>query len=96
MTSNTKPWRDGFFVTADGHKPGEAWLASLPVKPATEVVAVVMAVTDAPPPAFAGGGKWEAMHGEMGASTRYGADRATCSTDCSVCSIVPMLQAQRS
>lgn len=30
------------------------------------MVAVVRAVADAPPPAFSGGGKWEAMHGEMG------------------------------
>jgi hypothetical protein len=29
------------------------------------MVAVLKAVADAPPPAFSGGGKWEAMHGEM-------------------------------
>ncbi|HJX54944.1 MAG TPA: hypothetical protein VJ801_19445 [Polyangia bacterium] len=29
------------------------------------IVAVVKAVADAPPPAFSGGGKWEAMHGDM-------------------------------
>ncbi len=29
-------------------------------------LAVVKAVADAPPPAFSGGGKWEAMHGNMG------------------------------
>ncbi len=28
-------------------------------------MAVVTAVADAPPPAFSGGGKWEAMHDEM-------------------------------
>ncbi len=28
-------------------------------------LAVVKAVADAPPPAFSGGGKWEAMHGNM-------------------------------
>ncbi len=59
------PWRDGFFVTADGTKPAREWLLDLPAKPAAEVIAVVKAVRDAPPPAFAGGGKWEAMHGEM-------------------------------
>jgi hypothetical protein len=32
---------------------------------AAKFVAVVKAVADAPPPAFSGGGKWEAMHGEM-------------------------------
>jgi hypothetical protein len=36
-----------------------------PAKPASQVIAVVKAVRDAPPPAFAGGGKWGAMHGEM-------------------------------
>lgn len=29
------------------------------------IVAVIKAVADAPPPAFSGGGKWEAMHGDM-------------------------------
>lgn len=29
------------------------------------MLAVVKAVADAPPPAFSGGGKWEAMHGTM-------------------------------
>ena len=29
------------------------------------MIAVVKAVADAPPPAFSGGGKWEAMHGDM-------------------------------
>jgi hypothetical protein len=29
------------------------------------IVAVVKAVADAPPPAFSGGGKWEAMRGDM-------------------------------
>lgn len=56
---------EGFYVTPDGRKPAEDWLQQLPTKPASEVIAVVIAVRDAPPPAFAGGGKWEAMHGEM-------------------------------
>ena len=29
------------------------------------MVAVLKAVADAPPPAFSGGGKWEAMHDDM-------------------------------
>ena len=32
---------------------------------AAKLIAVVKAVADAPPPAFSGGGKWEAMHGSM-------------------------------
>jgi hypothetical protein len=30
------------------------------------MLAVLKAVAEAPPPAFSGGGKWEAMHGDMG------------------------------
>ncbi len=60
-----RPWRDGFFVATDDSKPAEEWLLGLPTTPAAEVIAVVMAVRDAPPPTFAGGGKWEAIHGEM-------------------------------
>lgn len=40
-----------------------AFLDDCPV--AARLLAVVKAVADTPPPAFAGGGKWEAMHGEM-------------------------------
>jgi Txe/YoeB family toxin of Txe-Axe toxin-antitoxin module len=58
-------WRDGHFCTSDGTKPAEEWLDSLDQKAAAEVVSVVLTVRDAPPPAFAGGGKWEAMHGDM-------------------------------
>ena len=58
-------WRDGFFIAADGSRPAEEWLIRLPSKPAAEIIAVIMAVRDAPPPSFAGGGKWEAMHGDM-------------------------------
>ena len=41
------------------------FLDSLPAKVAAEVHAVLVAVASAPPPAFSGGGKWEAMHGDM-------------------------------
>jgi hypothetical protein len=37
----------------------------LPIKVLAEMVAVLDAVAEAPPPAFSGGGKWEAMHGAM-------------------------------
>jgi Txe/YoeB family toxin of Txe-Axe toxin-antitoxin module len=32
---------------------------------AAEISAILDAVAKAPPPAFSGGGKWEAMHGDM-------------------------------
>ncbi len=45
------------------HAPGREYLDDCPV--AARILAVVTAVADAPPPAFSGGGKWEAMHDEM-------------------------------
>ncbi len=36
------------------------------MKVRAKLVAVLEAVRAAPPPAFSGGGKWEAMHGSMG------------------------------
>jgi len=45
--------------------PGRDFLAACPDKVRAMMVAVLHAVRDAPPPAFSGGGKWEAMHGEM-------------------------------
>jgi hypothetical protein len=41
------------------------FLSSLPQKSQAEIKAVLDAVAEAPPPAFRGGGKWEAMHGDM-------------------------------
>lgn len=35
------------------------------MKARAEIIAVLEAVAEAPPPAFSGGGKWEVMHGEM-------------------------------
>jgi hypothetical protein len=45
--------------------PGREFLAACPPAVRARFRAVVMAVAAAPPPRFAGGGKWEAMHGEM-------------------------------
>lgn len=45
--------------------PAREFLDSCPRGVAAKLVAVVKAVAEAPPPAFGGGGKWEAMHGEM-------------------------------
>lgn len=65
-----EPWRIHFFQR-DGHDdpdravPAMAFLGSVPTKVRAEIAAVLTAVAEAPPPAFSGGGKWEAMHGEM-------------------------------
>lgn len=45
--------------------PALDYLVSVPVKVAAEIHAVLDAVAAAPPPAFSGGGKWEAMRGDM-------------------------------
>jgi Txe/YoeB family toxin of Txe-Axe toxin-antitoxin module len=45
--------------------PSVSFLDELPTKVAAEIQAVLEAVATAPPPAFSGGGKWEAMHGDM-------------------------------
>lgn len=45
--------------------PALEFLDGLPSKVAAEIHAVLDAVAAAPPPSFSGGGKWEAMHGDM-------------------------------
>lgn len=63
------PWLVHFFQrhpADDPHRsvPARAFLdAHRSIAP--KLLAVVRAVAETPPPAFAGGGKWEAMHGDM-------------------------------
>jgi hypothetical protein len=45
--------------------PGQTFLENCPDGVAAKFVATLDAVRDRPPPAFSGGGKWEAMHDEM-------------------------------
>jgi len=64
------PWKIHFFQRHTGDDPDAttpalAYLDSVPTKVAAEIHAVLTAVAEAPPPAFSGGGKWEAMHGAM-------------------------------
>ena len=64
------PWRVQFFQRHSTDDPlctvpALAFLRSCPAKVEAMSVAVVKAVAAAPPPAFSGGGKWEAMHGDM-------------------------------
>lgn len=63
-------WRIHFFQRdaaddAARTTPALEFLDGLSPKVAAEIHAVLDAVAEAPPPAFSGGGKWEAMHGEM-------------------------------
>ena len=58
-------WGVVYYRQADGQVPAEAFLDSCPTKVEATLLAVLEAVRAAPPPAFSGGGKWEAMHGAM-------------------------------
>lgn len=65
-----EPWGIHFFRRdsagdAPRMTPALEFLDSVPAKVAAEIHAVLDAVAEAPPPAFSGGGKWEAMHGDM-------------------------------
>jgi hypothetical protein len=59
-------WDIIFYATAEGSVPGADFLDGCPPKVRGTILAVLDAVAAAPPPAFSGGGKWEAMHGNMG------------------------------
>lgn len=65
-----KPWSIYFFrrhPADDVHEtvPGRVFLDDCPDSVAAKLLAVVKAVAEGPPPQFSGGGKWEAMHGDM-------------------------------
>lgn len=64
------PWQRHFFQRHRQDDPTQAvpaqdFLLACPEKVRAMMLAVVNAVAVAPPPQFSGGGKWEAMHGEM-------------------------------
>lgn len=65
MGSLAGPWGIAYYRAADGRVPGQEFLVSCPLKVRATLRAVLEAVREAPPPAFSGGGKWEAMHGDM-------------------------------
>src|SRR5258708_37818565 len=64
------PWLIHFFQRHQAEDAAETvpvvdFLDSLPVKARVEIIAVLEAVAQAPPPSFSGGGKWEVMHDDM-------------------------------
>ena len=59
-------WDVIYYAAADGTVPGIEFLDGCPTKVAANLLAVLDAVAEAPPPQYSGGGKWEAMHGAMG------------------------------
>lgn len=58
-------WDIVFFKAADGTVPAVDFLDGCPTAVEAKFESVLSAVAEAPPPSFSGGGKWEAMHGEM-------------------------------
>lgn len=67
MERQSEVWRIHFFKRHDqaDDVPARNFLNAIPMKIAAEIHAVLNAVAEAPPPAFSGGGKWQAMHGAM-------------------------------
>ena len=63
-------WGVVYYRAANGAVPAETFLDFCPAKIEARILAVLEVVRAAPPPAFSGGGMWEAMHGSMTATTR--------------------------
>ena len=68
--TRTAPWAIVFFQRhRDDDRsrsvPGAEFLESCPIGVRADLAAIVKAVADAPPMKFAGGGQWQAMHGDM-------------------------------
>jgi hypothetical protein len=59
-------WDIVYYKAADESVPAIEFLNGCPTKVAANLLAVLDAVAEAPPPQYSGGGKWEAMHGTMG------------------------------
>lgn len=59
-------WDVVYYKTSDNSVPAIDFLDGCPTKVAANLLAVLDAVAEAPPPQYSGGGKWEAMHGAMG------------------------------
>ncbi|MGA2163180.1 MAG: hypothetical protein ABSH36_01780 [Solirubrobacteraceae bacterium] len=58
-------WALAFYRTAEGGVPAREFLLSCPQPVREMLLAIVVAVRDAPPPSFPPSRMWHAMHGEM-------------------------------
>lgn len=68
-----QPWSIVFFQRHREDDPGQAvpgaaFLDGCPTGVRANLVAILKAVAEAPPPRFAGGLQWQAMHGDMAGS----------------------------
>lgn len=59
-------WGVVYYRDAAGSVPAVEFLQACPTRVRAKLLAVLDVVRAAPPPAFSGGGMWEAMHGSMG------------------------------
>lgn len=59
-------WGIVFYKAKDGTVPAEKFLSWCPPNVEANFLAVLDVVRESPPPRFSGGGKWEAMHKNMG------------------------------
>lgn len=69
-SGSSEPWLIHCFQRhsdddASERTPTVEYLDSVPIAVAAEFDAILAAIAAAPPPSFSGGGKWEAMHGDM-------------------------------
>jgi hypothetical protein len=58
-------WALAFYATADGRVPAQEFLLDCPQPVREMLLAILVAVRDAPPPAFPPSNMWHAMHGDM-------------------------------
>jgi len=58
-------WALAFYRTAEGGVPAREFLLNCPQPVREMLLAIVVAVRDAPPPSFPPSRMWHAMHGEM-------------------------------
>jgi hypothetical protein len=74
LATAASPWRGPWLIhffrrdrrdDSNQAVPGRAFLAACPEAVQAKMIAVLKAVAAAPPPAFSGGGYWEAMHDDM-------------------------------
>ena len=58
-------WDVVYYRSRDGSIQGVEFLDNCPTKVTANLLAVLDAVAESPPPQYSGGGKWEVMHGSM-------------------------------
>jgi hypothetical protein len=62
-------WDVIYYAAQNGSVPAVEFLAGCPTKVAANLLAVLDAVAEAPPPQYSGGGKWEALCGASAPTT---------------------------